>query len=303
MMLLFLGALCFGGAVFLAAEAATLPARQRRELLKRAANYGSKPLPTAERSGKASFGERVVEPFLKSIARFVMRLTPKTTRESIGNRLLSAGLAHSLTPDQYLGLKGLLGACGILVGLFGGSSISGGMAGFALALVLGGVGFIGPDLFVSSRVTRRRDSVQAALSDALDLLAVSVEAGLGFDGAIAKLTEYMGGPLVEEFSLTLNEMRLGKSRTEALRRMSGRMNVPELSAFVRAVVQADQLGMSMGNMLRVQASDARIRRQLTAEEKAMKAPIKMLFPTVLFIFPAMFIVILGPAFLNIGKVF
>jgi tight adherence protein C len=130
-----------------------------------------------------------------------------------------------------------------------------------------------------------------------------VEAGLGFDGAITKLTEHMDGPLAEEFGLTLGEMRIGESRSEALKKMAERVGSPEMAAFTRAVIQADQLGISLGRILRLQAAEARNRRQAAAEEKAMKAPIKMLFPTVLFIFPAMFIVILGPAFMNLSKLF
>ena len=149
----------------------------------------------------------------------------------------------------------------------------------------------------------RREKIRADLPDALDLLAVSVEAGLGFDGAIAKLTEHMEGPLAEEFGLTLGEMRIGESRADALKRMSERVDAPELSSFTRAIIQADQLGTSLGRILRVQAADTRMRRQAAAEERAMKAPIKMLFPTVLFIFPAMFLIILGPAFLNLEKIF
>jgi tight adherence protein C len=126
---------------------------------------------------------------------------------------------------------------------------------------------------------------------------------MGFDGAITKLTEHMEGPLVDEFGLTLGEMRIGESRAEALKRMAERTAIPELAAFTRAIIQADQLGISLGRILRVQAADSRNRRQSAAEERAMKAPIKMLFPTVLFIFPAMFLVILGPAFLNLAKFF
>ena len=154
-----------------------------------------------------------------------------------------------------------------------------------------------------AQLKRRREKIRADLPDALDLLAVSVEAGLGFDGAIAKLTEHMEGPLAEEFGLTLGEMRIGESRADALKRMSERVDAPELSSFTRAIIQADQLGTSLGRILRVQAADTRMRRQAAAEERAMKAPIKMLFPTVLFIFPAMFLIILGPAFLNLDKIF
>jgi tight adherence protein C len=164
-------------------------------------------------------------------------------------------------------------------------------------------GYIVPGYFVGTRSRRRRDEVQAALPDALDLLAVSVEAGLGFDAAISKLIDNMEGALIDEFGLALSEMRVGEARQDALKKLSARVDSPELSAFVRAIIQADQLGISLGRILRVQAVDTRQKRQAAAEEKAMKAPIKMLFPTVLFIFPAMFIVILGPAMLNLSKVF
>ena len=169
-------------------------------------------------------------------------------------------------------------------------------------LALAGAGFIGPDFYINARIKSRREKIRAQLPDALDLLAVSVEAGLGFDGALQKLTEEMEGPLIEEFTLTLGEMRIGETRQDALKKFSERVGAPEVSAFVRSIIQADQFGISLGRILKVQAADTRLRRQQAAEEKAMKAPIKMLFPTVMFIFPAMFLVILGPAFLNLVKV-
>jgi tight adherence protein C len=167
----------------------------------------------------------------------------------------------------------------------------------------GALGFLGPDYALTLKARGRKEKVRADLPDALDLLAVSVEAGLGFDAALAKLGEHMEGPLADEFGLTLSEMKIGESRSEALKRMSDRVDAPELSSFTRAIIQADQLGTTLGRILRVQAADARLRRQAAAEERAMKAPIKMLFPTVLFIFPAMFLVILGPAILNVQKIF
>ena len=156
---------------------------------------------------------------------------------------------------------------------------------------------------MSQKAKRRQTAIVRQLPDSLDLLSVSVEAGLGFDGAIAKLTQYMTGPLSDEFELALGEMRIGENRPDALKKLALRAGTPEVSSFVRAIVQADQLGTSLGRILRVQATDTRNKRQAAAEERAMKAPIKMLFPTVAFIFPAMFIVILGPALLNLGKVF
>jgi tight adherence protein C len=170
-------------------------------------------------------------------------------------------------------------------------------------LFLGLIGFVGPSQVVAMRARRRQEAVASDLPDALDLLAVSVEAGLGFDGAIAKLIEHMNGPLIDEFEYALGEMRIGEARADALKRMAQRVAAPEMASFVRAIVQADQLGISMGRLLRVQAADTRSKRQDAAEERAMKAPIKMLFPMVIFIFPAMFLVILGPAFLNLGQIF
>jgi tight adherence protein C len=170
-------------------------------------------------------------------------------------------------------------------------------------VMAGAIGFLGPDYALTLKARGRKEKIRADLPDALDLLAVSVEAGLGFDASLAKLNEHMDGPLAQEFGLTLSEMRIGESRAEALKRMSERVDAPELSAFTRAIIQADQLGTTLGRILRVQAADARLRRQAAAEERAMKAPIKMLFPTVLFIFPAMFLVILGPAILNVQKLF
>ena len=160
-----------------------------------------------------------------------------------------------------------------------------------------------PGVYVSGKAKRRREEIRCELPDALDLLAVSVEAGLGFDGAVAKLTEHMDGSLAEEFSLTLGQMRIGESRSDALKKMAERVDSPEVGTFTRAIIQADQLGISLGRILRLQANDTRLKRQAAAEEKAMKAPVKMLFPTVLFIFPAMFLVILGPALIAIKEVF
>jgi tight adherence protein C len=160
-----------------------------------------------------------------------------------------------------------------------------------------------PNFVLNGRVRSRQQAVAAELPDALDLLSVSVEAGLGFDGAVQKLTEHMDGPLIEEFELALGEIRIGEGRQQALKKMAERSSSQEMASFVRAIIQADQLGISLGRILRIQAGDSRLKRQLLAEEKAMKAPIKMLFPTVLFIFPSMFIVILGPAFLNLSTIF
>jgi len=300
MMLLIIGIACLAGAVYLIGEVATLPSRERDRSMRRATHYGF--IRIASPLDNQRLRERAFEPLRETFAAWVLKLNPRTSMDSISLRLLGAGLGRRMSPTGFLAAKGFLAVGGALFGVAI-TSITGSGMGLLLMGAFAAGGFIAPDYFVSLKARGRRDSIRAALTDALDLLAVCVEAGLGFDGAIAKLTEYMEGPLAEEFGLTLGEMRIGESRQDALKRMSERVDAAELSSFTRAIIQADQLGTSLGRILRVQAADTRMRRQAAAEEKAMKAPIKMLFPTVLFIFPAMFLVILGPAFMNLEKLF
>jgi tight adherence protein C len=243
----------------------------------------------------------VLLPATGRLAGLMLRLNRRESLTLVQQRLLAAGM-NTVSPSGYLAAKGFLSAVGALVGLIGWISL-GGPKGFGFTIGLAAAGYFAPGFVVGSRARKRRDEVQAALPDALDLLAVSVEAGMGFDAAISKLTEHMEGPLIDEFSLALTEMRVGEARQDALKKLSARVDSLELSAFVRAIIQADQLGISLGKILRVQAIDTRLKRQAAAEERAMKAPIKMLFPTVVFIFPAMFIVVLGPALIQLGSVF
>jgi tight adherence protein C len=299
-MLLIVAALCLGAAVFLLGELATLPSRERRSSLQRAAEYGRIRAAGAQR---LHFRDRVLVPAVHRLEAIALRLNPRVTVEMISKRLLAAGLGGKMTAQQFLAAKAALGAGGLLAGLFLGSAIRGVTMALLLGLCFATGGFTIPGVLVSSRTRKRREELRVQLPDALDLLAVSVEAGLGFDGAITKLTEHMDGALTDEFSVTLGEMRIGESRSEALKKLAERSAAPEVAAFCRAIVQADQLGISLGRILRVQATDTRNRRQAAAEEKAMKAPIKMLFPTVVFIFPVMFIVVLGPAMLSLTKLF
>ena len=291
-----------GLAVFLIGEAATLPARERYGSIRRAANYGRSRRGGPSRQGQESFGDRVVEPMKMGLAQAVLKVSPRMTVDTVSRRLMGAGLARALSPTTFLAGKAAFAIGGVFGGLFVGGMLGGAFA-ILLALLFALIGFLVPDLFVSFKARGRRDQIRAEMPDALDLLAVSVEAGLGFDAAIQKLTEHMDGPLVEEFALALGEMRIGETRQNALQKMVDRVQAPELASFVRAIIQADQLGISLGRILRVQATDTRNKRQAAAEEKAMKAPIKMLFPTAIFIFPAMFIIILGPAFLNFKGIF
>ena len=248
---------------------------------------------------RVHFRERVLEPLVTSLARAMLRLNPKQALESLARLLMSAGV-RNLSPQAFLAIKGTAGVTGFALGFaIGGSSSP--KAGLILGSMAGAIGYIAPSMIVSSRARKRQAALSADLPDALDLLAVSVEAGLAFDGAVAKLTQYMKGPLVDEFELALGGMRVGESRADALKKLAERAGAPEVASFVRSIIQADQLGTSLGRILRVQAVDSRLKRQAAAEERAMKAPVKMLFPTVAFIFPAMFIVVLGPAMLTSGS--
>jgi tight adherence protein C len=298
-MLLILASICLTLAAVCVGNVATLPARNRRARIRSAATYGNVRVSSGPQ--RARFQDRVLSPFVTWLARAMLRLNAKQSLESLSMLLMSAGMRNT-SAQTFLAAKGISAGGGILLGIVIGafSSVT---AAFLFASILGAIGYIAPAIVVSQRAKRRQSTIVSQLPDALDLLAVSVEAGLGFDGAVAKLTQYMSGPLPEEFELALGEMRIGESRSDALKKLAQRAGTPEVSSFVRSIVQADQLGTSLGRILRVQATDTRLKRQAIAEERAMKAPIKMLFPTVAFIFPAMFIVILGPALLNLGKLF
>jgi len=300
--MLFIGIALFFVAVYLLLSGLTVQQREIAVSVRKAKRYGIRN--QREIETRRSVNDRLLGPTAARLATITMRVAPKTNPEQVATKLLQAGLARSLSPQAYLAMKAGLAALGLLFALI--LTASGALPfllGLALAAGFAALGFIGPEFVVNGRIRTRKDDMKGELPDVLDLLCVCVEAGLGFDQALVKLNERMSGPLVDEFSLVLHEMRIGQSRSAALKNLAERVDSPEVSQFSRAIVQADQLGISLSRILRVQSQDMRLRRQLSAEEKAMKAPVKMLFPTVLFIFPAMFIVALGPAMLNLMKTF
>lgn len=169
-------------------------------------------------------------------------------------------------------------------------------------MMLGGfsvVGFFMPQLLLQSRINSRQDEIRKAMPDALDLLTICVQAGLGFDAAMNKVAEKWDDELADEFDKVLREIRLGKVRREALRNMSDRIGISEMTSFVAAIIQSEQLGVSMAKVLRIQSDQMRTRRRQIAEEKAQQAPVKMLFPMALLIFPSLLIILLGPAGLQL----
>jgi tight adherence protein C len=227
-----------------------------------------------------------------------VRLSPSGITSKLQRRLDLAGNPAAWTPDRILAVKGLgLLVLGGLGGLYGLPSL--GL--LFLCAGLGGVaGFFLPDLLLYNAGLKRQSRIQALLPDALDMLTVCVEAGLGFDAALSQVARNTVGPLAAEFARALQEMQIGTSRGQALRAMAARATVSELRAFVSALVQAGDLGISVATVLREQAIQMRLRRRQRAEEKAQKVPIKILFPLIFCLFPALFVVILGPGVITIA---
>jgi tight adherence protein C len=298
-MLLLLAFLFLAGALTLVGQTLTAPSRARAASLRRARAY-SAPAPTAR---VESLLDRLSKRYGDRLARIVIRVDPRASEERAGLKLVASGLARTFSPTEFLAAKLVLGAVGAMLGGLIGMLASG--AGKPLVLgALGAVlGYVALDLVALHRARVRREVMRRELPDVLDILAVSVEAGLGFDGAIAKLSDRKDGPLVEQFELVLNEMGIGETRAVALRRMADRLDIPELTAVVSSLIQSEQLGTPLGRILRTQASESRQRRRIAAEERAMKAPVKMVLPIGLFIFPSVFIVIIAPALITIVNAF
>jgi tight adherence protein C len=215
-------------------------------------------------------------------------------------KLAAAGWSRLLTAEELAGLKVVLpltmyGAMLALIAIGVVPLLFGAVGGLALAAVA----YVGLPFVIDMRIHGRRDKIVASLPTVLDLLTLSVEAGMSFDAALQRLVKRLRGPLIDELTLMLRDTQLGASRSEALSGLAARVDAPEMTSFVRALVQADRLGVPLAQMLRTQADDLRHRLRNEAEEHAMKAPVKMLFPTVLLIFPAVFIVVLGPAVISL----
>jgi tight adherence protein C len=246
------------------------------------------------------FSERVLEPAVSGLAALARRLTPAGSRDRIAQKLVLAGSPEGWDAERVLAFKGLglvLGA-GTGLAVANMASVSGplrfGVAAFG-ALFL----FLIPGAVLGQAMIRRQDGIRRSLADTMDLLTISVEAGLGFDAALLHVRRNVDGPLSEEIGRLLHEMQLGVSRADAFRHMGERTNVEELKGFIIAMVQADTFGVSVANVLRAQATEMRTKRRQRAEERAMKIPVKLLFPMLFCILPAMFVVLVGPGVIRI----
>lgn len=247
-----------------------------------------------------SASERTVRPAIQSLAERSRKFTPDGLVASLERRLALAGKPAAWPLERVLAAKVVLGLLGGTLGLLYFLSDPSALRGLAI-LVSAGVGYFFPDIRLQSVGQVRQKQIQLSLPDVLDQMTICVEAGLGFESAMARAGQSGKGPLAEEFIRTLQEMQVGFGRGEALRGMAARSNVPDLQHFVTAVVQAEAYGIPIADVLQIQAGELRLKRRQRAEEKALKIPVKIVFPLVLCIFPSLFIIILGPAAISIFK--
>jgi len=241
-----------------------------------------------------SISDRIFVPLIRRISEFMVRLTPQKTLENTTHMLELAGNPRNMSAANFSVLRAVAAVLGIALALMLSKDAEGSKR--ILYLLGGGIGgFFLPIMLLKSTIDRRKQAIVKKLPDALDLMTICVDAGLTFNAAMQKVDEKWDDALASEFGRVIYEMQLGKSRRQSLKDMVDRMDVPDVSSFIAAVLQADQLGVGIGKVLRIQSEQMRIKRRQRAQEKAQQAPVKMLFPMVFLIFPSIFVVLLGPA--------
>ncbi|MBI1881745.1 MAG: type II secretion system F family protein [Chloroflexi bacterium] len=263
------------------------------------------PLTLEEIELSQPFSQRIIRPMLVKLGNALGRLSPSKSRAAAERQLELAGKPYGWGATEFLGLRLFVAVVfGVLAFLITSLSPSAGaLARIIAPLVAAFFGYLLPILWLRSKINKRKKEIIKSLPDAMDLLTITVEAGMGFDGALQKVAEKWSNELSKAFGKVVQEMRLGVIRREALRNMSNNMDVPDVTSFVAAIIQADQLGVSIAKILRIQSEQMRVKRRQRAEEQANKAPIKMLFPMVFLIFPALFVVLLGPAVIILMETF
>jgi tight adherence protein C len=248
--------------------------------------------------------ERLVLPFAGKVISSITRVTPLDLYGRVNRLIVLAGNPPAFTAERIVAFKIVFGIAGLVVGLMLTQLLP--FTGFlkvgAVAL-LTLTGYTVPSAAIAARASKRQKEIRKALSDTMDLLTISVEAGLGFDAALGQVVRNVPGPLSDEISRMLQEMQIGVSRTEALRHLTERTEVPELDGFVLSMIQADKYGVGIAKVLRSQSQELRQKRRQRAEETAQKVPLKLLFPTIFMLLPALFVVILGPGIIKIYESF
>jgi tight adherence protein C len=249
---------------------------------------------------EASFSDRVLFPLLARTHRMGRRLTPEDASERIREKLDMAGNPGGWTVERVMAGKVVGFAVALVVSLVLALALGLGFLPTLGVVVLASLaGYMAPNMYLYQKTHDRAEKLQRALPDAIDLLTISVESGLGFDAACAQVARNTDGPLADEFARMLQEMQIGRGRSEALRSLGDRTNLPDLRSFVSAMVQADAFGIPVGQVLRVQSSEIRVKRRQWAEEAAQKVPVKILVPLIFCILPCLFVAVLGPAGIQI----
>jgi tight adherence protein C len=290
--------IAFGALVLIVFSVILLQRSEADPLSARIDEYAAREEPVTMEEIELSLpiSDRVFVPIIRRLSSLVIRFTPQSMLDNTAHQLELVGSPGNISAAEFWIIRGV--ACVVLGILFffvlGQYGQEPGRR-ILYTTIVAALGFFLPAMFLSSKVRRRQEAIVKKFPDALDLMSICVDAGLTFDGAMAKVDEKWDDALAREFGRVIYEMQLGKSRRQSLRDMSDRMEVPDVTSFIAAILQADQLGVSIGKVLRIQSEQMRIRRRQRAEEKAHQAPVKMLFPMVFLIFPSMFIVLLGPA--------
>jgi tight adherence protein C len=256
---------------------------------------GEKPVTLEEMELQRPFSERFLRPAIERLGSLLSRSTPQKARQDMMNRLDLAGRPGNLTPEDFAAVRivaaAVMAAVGLLVGLLLANPVY-----LAISIVLGAIlGYYLPVLWLKQKVDARRAEIQKGLPDAMDLLVIAVDAGLGFDAALARVTDKYKNALSDEFAKVLREVSLGRPRLEAMDEMGRSSGVEDLHNFIQAIIQSEQFGTGIGKILRIQADEMRRKRRQRAQEKAAQATLKMMLPMVGCIFPTLWIVLLGPA--------
>ena len=278
--------------------------RAREDMSNRLELYGRRAVATARDDELAKpLAQRTIGPVVIGVGNFLKRFTPVGYLEKKQRKLMLAGYPGNLDAPAFVVVKLLTTAVGLVGAFFLQDYGADGLQRTVLFIMPIALGFLGPDAWLNRKVDERRQAMLRALPDVLDLLVISVEAGLGFDSALSRVVATVPGALSEEFFRMLQETRVGVSRRDAMRHLMERTDLDELRSFLLAMIQAEAFGVTIARVLRVQADEMRIRRRQRAQEKAFAAPVKLVFPLVFCIFPALFIVLLGPAAISIGAAF
>jgi tight adherence protein C len=282
---------------------ARTPSRNTAEMVQQRLSVygGEKPLTLEEVELQRPFSERFLRPAIERLGSMMSRSTPQKARQNLMNRLELAGRPGNLTPEDFAAVRIVAAAVTAAVGLLLGLLLAN-VVYLAIAVVGGAIlGFYLPVLWLKQKVDARRNEIQKGLPDAMDLLVIAVDAGLGFDAALARVTDKYKNALSDEFAKVLREVSLGRPRLEAMDEMGRSSGVEDLHNFIQAIIQSEQFGTGIGKILRIQADEMRRKRRQRAQEKAAQATLKMLLPMVGCIFPTLWIVLLGPAALILMK--